>query len=138
VCSEHAANMFFPRAPVLEVASGAVSGVRVAELLCGLDGACRPGSILLGLAGPMASSDGAPSPVLHQFLHSVRGDQTCSHLPAFFLLVSHSGISVNIQDLAPSCAGFLFGENILLTPALYPLLASRAVPRQVVHGNHNA
>ena len=27
------------------------------------------------------------------------------------LSLSHSGISVNIQDLAPSCAGFLFGES---------------------------
>uniref|UniRef100_A0A8C0TPM6 Voltage-gated purine nucleotide uniporter SLC17A9 n=1 Tax=Canis lupus familiaris TaxID=9615 RepID=A0A8C0TPM6_CANLF len=36
---------------------------------------------------------------------------------------NHSGISVNIQDLAPSCAGFLFGESRA------PLERHVAVPR---------
>lgn len=26
------------------------------------------------------------------------------------IIVFHSGVSVNVQDLAPSCAGALFGE----------------------------
>lgn len=38
------------------------------------------------------------------------------------LSFSRSGISVNIQDLAPSCAGFLFGED------LGPLLDRKWLP----------
>lgn len=48
--------------------------------------------------------------------------QACGHSHAFFP-VSYSGISVNIQDLAPSCAGFLFGE-----PLAYPYPCQWAVP----------
>lgn len=33
-----------------------------------------------------------------------------SYLCCFFILFPHSGVSVNVQDLAPSCAGALFGE----------------------------
>lgn len=49
-------------------------------------------------------------------------NQACGHSHTF-LPVSYSGISVNIQDLAPSCAGFLFGE-----PLAYPYPRYWAVP----------
>lgn len=48
------------------------------------------------------------------------------HLPTSPSL-SHSGISVNIQDLAPSCAGFLFGESRSPCLSRKGLLPSRAL-----------
>lgn len=47
--------------------------------------------------------------------------EVATPVPLTCLPVSCSGISVNIQDLAPSCAGFLFGEPLAYPASFLPL-----------------
>ncbi|XP_033623011.1 solute carrier family 17 member 9 isoform X2 [Fukomys damarensis] len=74
---------------------------------CALPQPSRPQVVGLGLSSLFTLCLGHTS----SFLKAVVFASASIGLQTF----NHSGISVNIQDLAPSCAGFLFGEG-----AAYP------------------
>lgn len=61
-----------------------------------------------GRVGPKCSLTVCRLQALRGLAAGLAGWSARGHWPAS-LPFSHSGISVNIQDLAPSCAGFLFG-----------------------------